>query len=510
MKETIIIFTLLGLLAGCQSAAPPVQVSDDPPTVAVTHWTEKTELFMEYPPLVAAEKVRSAIHLTGLEDFQALTEGSVVVELRRADGKVESFSTDGPSRPGIFGVDITPSQAGDYTMTVQLGSRQLDDTHELDSVTVYASVAEAVAAVEEEGGGEAISFLKEQQWTLDFATAIVEERSLREGLRIPTEVRPRTGGEAEVIAPVAGRLFATGSIPALGTLVKKGQTLARLIPRSASPSDRAAVELAVIEATHELERSGRDRERASRLLAAGAAPSKRLEEARARETIAKAKLKAAHIRQAQYESTRTTEGNIPPEAVFHLRSPLTGVIAEAHATSGANVEEGETLFRIVKTNPVHVIANVPEADISRLRQLSGAELEVPGVAKPLRLGRPVSVGRIIDPETRTLNVIYQVSNRNRLLVVGQSVFLRLFISAASKAPAVPESAVVDDGGIPVVFVQATGESFERRTVMLGNRENGYVHVLEGVKSGERVVTRGAYLIRLAALSSQIPAHGHAH
>ncbi len=509
MKKTISIVILLGLLAGCQSAAPPAQGSDDPPTVVVTHWTEKTELFMEYPPLAKGEKVRSAIHLTGLEDFQALTEGIVVVELLSADGNVESFSTDGPSRPGIFGVDITPSQSGDFTMTVRLNSSLLDDTHELGPVTVYASVAEAVAAVEEEEG-EAIPFLKEQQWTLDFATAVIEERSLREGLRIPTEVKPTTGGEAEVISPVAGRLFATGSIPALGTSVKKGQTLARLIPRSSSPSDRAAVELAVIEATHELERSGRDRARASRLVAAGAAPSKRLEEAQARETIAKAKLKAAQIRQAQYESTRTTEGDIPPEAFFHLRSPISGVIAEAHATSGANVEEGETLFRIVKTSPVHVIANVPEAEISKLRQLSGAELEVPGVAEPLRLGRPVSVGRIIDPETRTLSVIYQVSNRNRLLAVGQSVFLRLFISAASKAPAVPESAVVDDGGIPVIFVQASGESFERRTVTLGNRENGYVHVLEGVKPGERVVTRGAYLIRLAALSSQIPAHGHAH
>ena len=510
MKETISIVILLGLLAGCQSAAPPVQVSDDPPTVAVTHWTEKTELFMEYPPLTAGQTVRSAIHLTGLEDFQALTEGSVVVELRRADGKVESFSTKEPSRPGIFGVDITPSQSGDYTMTVRLDSHQLDDTHELGSVTVYASVAEAAAAVEEEEEGEAISFLKEQQWTLEFATERVASRALRESFRVTAEVWPRTGGEAEVISPVDGRLFATGSIPVLGSPVKKGQTLARLIPRSASPSDRAAVELALIEATHELERSGRDRKRASRLLAAGAVPSKRLEEAQARETIAKAKLKAAQIRMAQYESTRTTEGDIPPEAVFHLRSPLTGVIAEAHATAGANVEEGETLFRIVKTNPVYVIANVPEAEISRLRQLSGAELEVPGVAKPLRLGRPVSVGRVIDPETRTLNVIYQVSNRDRLLAIGQSVFLRLFTSAASKAPAVPESAVVDDGGRPVVFVQAAGESFERRAVTLGYRENGYVHVLEGVRPGERVVTRGAYLIRLAALSSQIPAHGHVH
>jgi multidrug efflux pump subunit AcrA (membrane-fusion protein) len=69
---------------------------------------------------------------------------------------------------------------------------------------------------------------------------------------------------------------------------------------------------------------------------------------------------------------------------------------------------------------------------------------------------------------------------------------------------------VDDGGRPVVFVQAAGETFLRRPVRLGIREGGYVQVLEGVSRGERVVARGAHLIRLAAMSGQVPAHGHVH
>ena len=62
----------------------------------------------------------------------------------------------------------------------------------------------------------------------------------------------------------------------------------------------------------------------------------------------------------------------------------------------------------------------------------------------------------------------------------------------------------------MVFVQTGGESFERRPVRLGSHADGYVHVLEGVEPGERVVHRGAYLVRLAAMSTQIPAHGHVH
>jgi len=76
--------------------------------------------------------------------------------------------------------------------------------------------------------------------------------------------------------------------------------------------------------------------------------------------------------------------------------------------------------------------------------------------------------------------------------------------------AVPESAIVDDAGRPVVFVQAAGESFLRRPVRLGIRDSGNIGILEGVTRGERVVTAGAYQIRLAALSPQVPAHGHVH
>jgi multidrug efflux pump subunit AcrA (membrane-fusion protein) len=76
--------------------------------------------------------------------------------------------------------------------------------------------------------------------------------------------------------------------------------------------------------------------------------------------------------------------------------------------------------------------------------------------------------------------------------------------------AVPESAIVDDAGRPVVFVQTAGESFLRRPVRIGIRDSGYVGILEGVIRGERVVTAGAYQIRLAALSPQVPAHGHVH
>ncbi len=74
------------LVAGC-GRATPASPAPELPTLAVSHWTDLTELFMEHPPLVAGETVRMAVHLTTLNDFRPLNEGRPSIELRGADGR---------------------------------------------------------------------------------------------------------------------------------------------------------------------------------------------------------------------------------------------------------------------------------------------------------------------------------------------------------------------------------------------------------------------------------------
>jgi multidrug efflux pump subunit AcrA (membrane-fusion protein) len=120
----------------------------------------------------------------------------------------------------------------------------------------------------------------------------------------------------------------------------------------------------------------------------------------------------------------------------------------------------------------------------------------------------ISLGKIVDPASRTVAVVYEFANADGRIAINQTVTMRLFLSGARRGVTLPETALVDDGGRPVVFVQTGGESFARRPVEVGGRQAGMVEIASGVKPGERVVTRGAYLIRLAAMSTQIPAHGH--
>ena len=384
----------------------------------------------------------------------------------------------------------------------------MNDLHELGAVTVYPDEASAANHPTAKQKEETIAFLKEQQWALDFATEPVGERTERSSFDVPGEVQLRTGGQSEVTAPIDGRLADAAAV-IVGRPVTRGQVLAQIAPPVSAPSDRTALEVAKTETENSLAFARRDRERAQRLVDAGAAPARRLEEARLNESTIEIRLKAADARLAQYESSRGAESD-GVSRLFAVRAPISGTIIEARGISGSNVRAGDVLFRIIDTESVYVSANVPEAELVRLRQVTGAELLTPNVPAAKPLGRQISVGRMIDPQSRTVPVLYEMNNADRQLVVGQAVQIRLFTSANTKAPAIRESAIVDDAGRPVVFVQLAGEAFARRPVTLGNRQGEYIQVATGVQPGERVVTKGAYLIRLSSMSSQIPAHGHVH
>jgi len=170
---------VLMLLSGCHRSTAPAAKADEPKVLSVTRWTDKTELFAEYPPLVVGETSRFAIHLTRLDPFKAVTEGQVEVHLRGGSAPAEVFRVEAPSRPGIFGVDVKPAQPGRREMVIVLQAAGLGDEHRVGAVDVHAN-AEAARAAASAAGHETpgISFLKEQQWSLDFGMALGREQSV--------------------------------------------------------------------------------------------------------------------------------------------------------------------------------------------------------------------------------------------------------------------------------------------------------------------------------------------
>jgi len=497
------------LAAGCNRSPAPETAPEAPEALSVTRWTDKTELFAEYPALAVGSTSRFAIHLTRLDSFKALTEGNVEVRLEGGLGQPEVFRVDAPSRPGIFGVDVKPTHAGRRQLVIALRSGGLHDEHRVGGVDVHPNAAAARMATPT-GGDDAsgISFLKEQQWSLDFETALAKEQAIRESIRVPARLEPRPGGAADVVAPIDGHLTHVVEV-ALGASVSRGQELARLLPPPSAPADLPQLQHARAEAQTGLALATRDRERAERLTSAGAAPGKRLDEARSTEEQAKSRLTAADASLAQYNAARAG-GTSDAEGLFIVRAPVSGVIAQRDAATGANVTTGHVLFRVVDAAQVHVVGQVPESQAARARHAQAAEIEIAGQPNRVPAGRLVNVGKVLDPRSRTLPITFAYDNRALELPVGQAVFLHLLMATMQPRLVIPAAAIVDDAGRPIVFVQREGETFERRAVTLGARSGDVVQITEGLKPGDRVVTKGAYLVRLASLSTSVPAHGHVH
>lgn len=507
------------LLAGCGEKSPTANPGHDMPHAAEaghdhdhgpggekrTHFTDRTELFVEFPRLVVGEKSPFAVHLTRLADFKPVSAGKVTVILSGGGQPDETFATETPTQPGIFRPEAVPKRAGQWELTIEVATPEFTVRHALGPVIVYPDRKSADAVPEEhEDGG--IGFTKEQQWKVDFATAEVAKRSIRAAVAATGTLHARPDGEALLTAPAPGQVQPAGKFPQLGQAVKKGEVLAYLAPRLGGETDFASLQAAARKAKVELDQAGRERARMESLYRDEAVPEKRLLAARAAEESARAEHEAAQRRLGQYGGGG---GGVP------IRAPVSGTIADVRVSPGAFAQEGQLLFHIADRRALWLEVRVPESESARLASPSGASFRVDGIESGFEIvagknGRLIATGGVVDAATRTLPVIFEFAQPDERLRIGMAVKAQVFAGAAREAVAIPASSVLDESGVATVFVLTSGESFERRPVRLGARDGDWVEVLDGLDPGQRVVSRGAYLVKLAATKTGEIGHGHAH
>jgi RND family efflux transporter MFP subunit len=523
MKRPFVVlpFVLLPLVA-----CPPHEDHDhnhaagteapEPPTLDVTVYENGLELFMEYPSFVVGTDSPLVAHFSDARDregFKGIGEGRVTATLAYAVGGEERFVAEAPQRLGVFKPVVKPSKPGKATLTLQLEGAQAQGVVHVGDVVVYPHLAAATAAeVEEAGGEKTFPYFKEAMWKTVYATAIAEKRVLRGGIAATGEVQPVAGQAAELSAPVAGRVVVrSDAVPHVGQAVRRGQTLLTLVPLSSSQGDRASVELEVAEARAELGLRQRDLARSKDLLAAGAMSQKQADAADVDVDVATARVDAATKRLALLDAHGGTGG--AGGAGIDLRSPLDGVVAFADVMPGAVVDAGQRLALVVNAQRVWLNVAVPEVDVAKASESASASFTVRGFDEPFAVAAPdgkrVAVGAAIDPLSRTVPVIFELGNDKAMLKPGMFASVLLFTGDTVEGVAVPEEAVLDDDGKSVVYVMDGGESFFLRRVKTGVRADGLVQILEGVNEGERVVSRGAFEIKLANAGG-IPAHGHQH
>lgn len=474
------------------------------PSFAPTHYADGLQLFVEYAVLVNGEDSKFGVHLTRLDGYQAVNEGRVEAVLTGAGGE-QRFSGELSPTPGIFRLAVKPHAPGEVQVKLTWKGPKGQATFDLGRHTVYPDAASSMKAdVPEASGG--IPFLKEQQWNVPFGITRAQTRPLSDGFEAYASVLTVPGGEGRILAPVAGRIEGSG-FPSIGQAVRQGQKLGGLVPRAGADLSLGSVQLDFERARLRLDQASANHVRLKHLLEQDAVPRRRVEEAAREEALAEAEFKVAQARRNEVTSGK---GGM----ALALTAPVSGIVSAVNGGPGVQVAEGQELFHIVDTRRLRLEVQVPEAQSGRLGKVASVWFQAPGqppmVLESGKGARVLGQGGAIHPERRTVPLVLEFRNPSGTLKVGATGKAFVRTGMVAQALAVPASALQDEDGLPVVYVQAGGERFERRIVRVGTRDGDWVQVLSGVQEDEWVVTTGAHLVRLAASSGKVPEHGHAH
>ncbi len=306
------------------------------------------------------------------------------------------------------------------------------------------------------------------------------------------EVTPMVGGRVE-------RVYA-----AAGDRVRGGTVLAVL-----SSPEIAELHGKEIEARARLNLAQSNLRRLRKLSELGAAAGKDILAAEAEATTAQAEID--HIRGSLASlgsDERVSDHSISSVA---LRAPISGTITQRHVNAGAGVQAGASLFSIADLSTVWVVANVPESQVNVLRVGTPAEVRSAALGESIAHGRVTYIDPALNEETRTGRVRLEVVNPKEQLKIG--TFVEVGFQGAATAAAgvtevvVPAEAIQTVEGKTVVFLPGTkAGQFVSREVQVGEQTDGFRKVGSGVSAGDRVVTKGSFVLKTQMLKGEMGEH----
>lgn len=495
MKK-ISLLLILGIVIGsCQEEVEDAHDHGlDEYTQSHTVWTDKTELFVEYNPLIVGETSEFIAHFTEMNRFKALTQGEVTVSLIKGKTGIR-HTVDAPSSPGIFRPSLKPNAAGIYTLVFEITSGEIHDKITIKDVVVYASdedLKKKVKVAEEDPNK--ITFLKEQAWKMEFANAPVVKQDLYNVVKGSGEIQAAVGDEKTIVATTSGIVLYNTIGITIGAEVFSGE---KMFTISGGNVNADNIQTQYINAKANYNRENANLER-----------KKELYEAKA---IAKSEYENAVLSFELAESDFQNISKNYNQKGKVITSSSKGFIKQLFKTEGEYVEAGEPLAVITQNKKLTIRSYVGQMDYKSLNPTMSANFSFNGEMYSIEEfnGKFLSYGVAITHESPKIPVYFELDNTGNLLPGG---FIEIWIktNVSKEALTIPKSALLEQYGRYSVIIQTEGESFEKRDITIGDSDGKYVEVTSGLNEGERVVIKGAYQIKMASMSGEIPAHGHAH
>lgn len=471
--------------------------------IRLTQFADQTEAYVTFKPLVKGKNTEFSVYVTQLKDYTPLETGIVNVYLEQ-DGQTKArFRVKQSLKPGLFLLNVAPRSQGEYLLRVTIEAKDFYSEYDFGLVKVFSNLQQAESQSIQNSGD--IAYAKQQQWDNPFALGEAKIRPLRASVSGFATVQAPPQNSAIIRAPSDG-YYSTTQVINAGSSVQANQLLGYLVPRFGEGADYGDLIVAQEKARSQYQLALADEKRLKDLLNKGAIPEQRYETAQQALEVARIELKTAQsrIKQRMQHSGQTG---------IALRAPISGIVLQSHVGPGSFLEEGETLFSISGDELRWLSINIPEKFASSIEQITGVEFQFNGQYIQLNTEQGARVAEIhqqIDPTTRTMKVALEYPSHLGPKYIGKRFAANVFVQEKQLRLSIPSSAIIDDNGRPVVYVQTSGEFFTRRNVELGIQDGQWVEVKSGIVSGDRVVSQGAYLVKLASTGSDSIGHGHAH
>lgn len=237
----------------------------------------------------------------------------------------------------------------------------------------------------------------------------------------------------------------------------------------------------VAAARAELSEASKAYDRINELLSRGYATKAQLEAATARRDTAAARVRSLESRVSDRE----------------IKTPFAGMLGLRRVSVGSLVRPGDVITTLDDITVIKLDFSVPEAYMGTLS--AGMPVRATVAAYPGRVfqGKVAAIDTRVDPVSRAIALRAEINNDGDLLRPGMLMTVAL-VRNERTVLAVPEQCLVPIENKQYVFVVTADMKAERREVVIGARQPGYVEILSGLKAGERVVVDGTVRLRAGA------------
>jgi cobalt-zinc-cadmium efflux system membrane fusion protein len=189
------------------------------------------------------------------------------------------------------------------------------------------------------------------------------------------------------------------------------------------------------------------------------------------------------------------------DAATFVVAPIGGVVTDRQVGPGQYIQSGASnpVFSIGDLSTVWLVADVPETDAPYIERGQTVEVRVLALPGQIFKAKLTAIGAQVDAVTRRVPVRATLANADGKLKPQMFASFSIITSTGdSQAPSVPEEAIVREGDQARVWVVAQNNTLSLRSIHTGRSNDGMVEILDGLKAGERVVTRGSLFIDRAA------------